>query len=107
MNNKELQAARRLLFLYASEAAEHIGGVTDRSWRRWEDGSNPVPADVQKVIYELLDARKQMINEILSGEKVACVYHMKFKRYADTAEDEAVVGWRLSQSVAAEIMAKQ
>jgi len=56
-----LQALRRLLFFSVPEAAALIGGVTERSWRLWEDGGRPVPEDVADTILALIAWRAQAI----------------------------------------------
>jgi hypothetical protein len=71
MTPTTLQALRRLLFFSAPEAAAHIGGVTERSWRKWEDGDRAVPQDVIERITAMLAWRKQAIAEAEAAIKDA------------------------------------
>ena len=61
MNNLELQAARKLLMLDASEAAEEIGNVSTRSWQYWETGERAVPDDVVDEMLALISIRMEKI----------------------------------------------
>lgn len=61
MNGETLRAARLLLHFMQSEAAEHIGGVTERSWHHWETGNRKVPADVERRAIDLLHWRSQAL----------------------------------------------
>jgi hypothetical protein len=61
MSPTTLQALRRLLFFSRPEAAELIGGVTERSWNYWEEGKRPVPADVTKSIQHLVAWRENAL----------------------------------------------
>ena len=73
MNRFELQALRRILFFNRMEAAKllaanenHPYGVTDRSWRMWEDGSRTIPADVIERVHYLIGWRGNAIQAALS-----------------------------------------
>lgn len=101
-----MQAARKLFFLDVSEAAEHIGGVSVRSWQYWESGRSPVPADVADKIRRLADRRLEMIeaSEDLMVESAADDTVIDY--YQTLAEYKAdhlatVIDWRMSQSVGA------
>ena len=63
MTPTTLQALRRLLFFSVPEAAEHIGGVTERAWRFWESGKWPIPADVIERINGMLAWRERALAE--------------------------------------------
>jgi hypothetical protein len=54
MTPTTLQALRRLLFFSVPEAAEHIGHVTERSWRMWEAGERSIPDDVIECITDMI-----------------------------------------------------
>lgn len=71
MNPTTLQALRRLLFFSVPEAAEHIGGVTERSWRKWEDGDRAIPEDVIERITAMLDWRRTALAEAEAAIKDA------------------------------------
>ncbi len=51
MTNEELRAVRQALGLPVEWCAEHVGGVSPRSWKYWETGregrETPIPTDVQ------------------------------------------------------------
>lgn len=104
MNNKELQAARKLLMLDVSEAAEHVGRVSPRSWQYWESGRSAVPDDVANEIAMLLKMRGDMIAQAFEDAPTA---HMTLRYFNSLAEfvhahpDGNTLGWRLHQSVAA------
>lgn len=109
MTNKELQALRKLFFLSAAEAAEHIGHVTARSWQRFETGELKVPQDVSDKMNQLADRRLSMIEtcedlineEAENCESVDSQYYMTFEDFKSRHLDADVVGWRLAQSVSA------
>jgi hypothetical protein len=107
MNNKELQAARKILFLEVAEAAEHIGGVPARSWRRWEDGTHRVPSDVENKIQELAEKRLNMIDSIdalieeQQSDELDIAFYASHDEYKADNPGATVLDWRLSQSVAA------
>lgn len=104
MNNKELQAARKLLMLDVSEAAKHVGGVSPRSWQYWESGRNAVPEDVAEEVQSLLRMRAEMIADISEQSKSARLTLRYFNSLADFVHahpDGTVLGWRLHQAVAA------
>lgn len=104
MNNKELQAARKLLMLDVSEAAEHVGNVSARSWQYWEAGRVPVPGDVAEQMQMLLRMRRDMIAQVFEDAPAAQLTLRYFNSLAEflTAHPEGnTVGWRLHQSVSA------
>lgn len=74
MNNLELQSLRHLLFFSVPEAAtllaasdDRLAGVQERSWRRWEDGSVPIPANIAQRIIELCTWREQALDAMRSA----------------------------------------
>lgn len=71
MTPTTLQALRRLLFFSAPEAAEHIGGVTERSWRKWEDGDRAIPQDVIDRISTMIAWRTKALAEAEAAIKDA------------------------------------
>jgi Lon protease-like protein len=107
MTNKELQAARKLLFLDASEAAEYIGCVSVRSWQYWESGRSPVPVDVSEKIKTLAQRRLQFIEDVedvmneSDTDDVVIDYYQTFVEYKADHHLATVIDWRMSQSVAA------
>lgn len=105
MNNKELQAARKLLMLDVSEAAELIGKVSARTWQYWESGRNAVPDDVDVEMHALLSIRGEMINRITDSLPDDCAvdlpFHTSFETFSTANPGKNRVQWRLEQSVAA------
>lgn len=107
MNNKELQATRKLLMLDVSEAAELIGGVSPRTWQYWEAGRNAVPTEVADEMRNLLSIRLEMMDEIDQrlerGEERSVVlpFYSSFEQYVQAHPGRTKVAWRLSQAVAA------
>ena len=106
MTNKELQALRKLFFLSTTEAAEHIGGVSPRSWQHWEAGKYQVPDDVAEKINDLADRRLTMIetcDDLMNEHDLVSdfEYDLSFDQYRSRHAEASVIDWRLSQSVSA------
>lgn len=104
MNHKELQAARKLLMLDVSEAAEFVGRVSTRSWQYWESGRYAIPSDVADEVAMLLKMRSDMIAQVFEDAPTAHItlrYFNSFAEFEHAHIDGTVVGWRLHQSVAA------
>lgn len=99
MNNKELQAIRSLLMISVKEAADHIGNVSARTWQRWEDGSYNVPDDVAEKMAAL--AVKRLLGVAKQAGSLELDYYMSLEEYKLEHIDGDLVGWRISQSVAA------
>ena len=68
MTPETLQALRRLLFFTTAEAAELIGGVSERSWQYWESGKRTIPDDVIETVAHLCRWRNEQIADPLSVE---------------------------------------
>jgi len=82
MNNLELQALRRLLFFSVPEAAllvaasdERIDGVQERTWRRWEDGTLIVPANIAERMLALCSWRDQALDAVRGAISDASANH--------------------------------
>lgn len=54
MNSLQLKSIRQTLGLEIELCAKEIGGVTERTWRRWEHGHD-VPEDVERQMWRLID----------------------------------------------------
>lgn len=107
MLNKELKALRKILFLSVTEAAEHIGYVSARTWQRWELGEYKIPDDVKKKMNDLAERRLLMIedcDDVMSEhdpESTVFDFDMTFEDYKTRHPESNIIDWRLSQSVAA------
>ena len=108
MNNKELQALRKLFFLSAAEAAEHIGGVSARSWQFWESGKYSIPDDVAAKMMQLVQHRMDMIKtcedlmkEHPGASEITQQYYMTMESFDVPHKGATLIDWRLAQSVAA------
>ena len=108
MNNKELQALRKLFFLSVAEAAEHIGGVSARSWQFWESGRYSIPADVAERMLQLAQRRlkiietcEDLINEHPEASDFTQKYDMSLESFAARHKGATLIDWRIAQSVAA------
>lgn len=108
MNGRELQAARKLLMMDASEAATEIGKVSVRTWQYWEAGRSPVPADVRVRIEELLEVRLERIgavDDLLAalpeGEALNLRYCLSFEEYQAENPGASRSLWRIDQGIAA------
>lgn len=108
MTPATLQALRRLLFFSVPEAAIMIGDVTERSWRFWEDGKRPIPADVIERIRLLLDWRRRAAQTALdvigNHRPAALVWYQSLDDWM-TLPDREPVFWRPHCSVVAEMCA--
>lgn len=105
MNNRELQALRKLFFLSVTEAAEHIGGVSARSWQHWESGKYSVPDDVSKKMNDLANHRLNMIEaceEVMNEHDLSTNidYDISFESYESRHSGSSLIDWRMAQSVA-------
>lgn len=106
MNNKELQASRKLLFLELTEAAEHIGQVSERTWQQWENGEISIPDDVTTEMIVLAQQHSNMmiaIDEIIQDnlpEQIEIAYYYTFGEYKADNPSATYTDWRISQSVA-------
>lgn len=109
MNNKELQALRKMLMLDSSEAAELIGNVSARTWQYWEAGRSPVPADVENAMNALVERRSKLIDEIeneVAGTppdawNLELPFYQRFEDYQPDHPRSSRLDWRVSQAVAA------
>lgn len=115
MNKLRLQALRRLLFFSRQEAALWVAagadrpqGVTDRSWRMWEDGTRTIPEDVSEKIEALSEWRSAQIKAHESGKKKSPppVWCDTLSEWLATSGNDAIF-WRPQQSVCAAIYAAQ
>lgn len=100
MNNIQLQAIRRSLFLDVKEAVEHVKTVEDRkmsvrAWQKWESGENPVPVDVHCEMLVLAGILEEMRND---GAEY--IYYRSLHEYEVATNDSNVVTWRIQQAAA-------
>jgi hypothetical protein len=122
MTPTTLQALRRLLFFSVPEAAEHIGGVTERSWRKWEDGDRAIPQDVIDRIGEMVAWRTRALAEAESamtdarramrsashdeGAAPTVTWYATPEAWARAEGKKAASMWRPHCSVVAELCAR-
>ncbi len=109
MTNKELKALRQILALECSEAAEHIGQVTTRTWQRWEDGSRAVPDDVANEITDFATLRDNMTEDRFEefrrkGERITLNFYMTVDEFEKATGKRNVVMWKITNSVAGECL---
>ena len=121
MNNVELAAIRRLLFLTTAEAGRnvaidetHPNGVSECTWNRWEKGVKPIPERIGRQLKLLLSRREAEIQRLAQNAQAgaplfALWYHSRhdcppfFERETD---EPSVVDKKLSQSIASAIAAQ-
>ena len=113
MDRFRLQALRRQLFFSRQEAALWVAadadrpqGVTDRSWRMWEDGTRNIPDDVAGNIERLAQWRSAAIR-VQSPNRSApttLVWFDSIDSWLAVPGNEAIF-WRPQQSVCAAICA--
>ena len=96
MTNRELQAIRRICFISVKEAADHIGGVSARTWQRWENDEFTIPDDVAFAMRALALARRELIDTNYYAN------YLSHREFAERYKNTSVIDWRLSQSVAAQ-----
>lgn len=109
MTNKELKALRQILALECSEAAEHIGGVSTRSWQRWEDGTRPVPDDAANLITDYAAIRDRLVEDRYklfkkTGDVITLQFHMSVDEFEAATGKRDVVMWKITNSVAGECL---
>ena len=108
MTNLELQAYRRFLMLKVSEASEYIGKTDVETWRKWENGSLPIPENVAIAMKELKAFRTEKIKLIINSinDRVGSNtirYFMTYPEFKKVNPDLDVLQWRLHQSIATEL----
>lgn len=109
MTNKELKALRQILALECSEAAEHIGKVSVRSWQRWESGAVPVPEDVANLMFEFASQRDQLVESRYEEFRVTrdfleLNFYMTIDEFEEATGKRNVVMWKITNSVAGECL---
>ncbi len=89
MNPTELKATRRLLFMTMHECSAMVG-VQERSWRRWESGTHPIPDEIIEKMTSLLVWRKKTIDAASSTIARMSMAHGKPKetRLVEYLEEE-------------------
>lgn len=112
MKSFELEALRRLLFFSQPEAALLVGDVGERAWRRWEEGSRAVPADVASRLRALADWRQQAIDaavrqiaEAPPAAQIALLWYADLDDWASLPGREPAL-WRPQQSVLGALLAE-
>ena len=75
----DLKIFRTIFSLSQREAAEEIGGVSQRAWVFWEQDGRTIPVDVQDKISELMARMKQTL-EFVRGKgreakKIAVLFY--------------------------------
>ncbi len=106
MNNVELQAIRRSLFLDVKEAVEHVKSVTGhdmsvRAWQMWESGQRTVPDDVIREMSIMAKA----LSKMKSSDRV-CVYYRTLIEFTNAHPGSKVITWRMEQAVASDKITK-
>lgn len=107
MNGSELKSLRKLFFLEVAEAAKEIGGVEDRTWRRWEDGSRKVPGDVIEVMQQLALTRQELLDFEPSPDDPMYKCFDTLDEHAEALGARSVIKWRMAQSVSAQIFSEE
>ena len=113
MNHCELQALRKLFMIDVSEAAEHIGHVSARTWQYWESSRYNIPDDVILIMSQLCQKRRGILDQLKAkhqakrekGERLSLPYHQTFSSFEKKFPKSDVIAWRLHQSTTAEILA--
>ena len=114
MNHCELQALRKLLMIDVSEAAQHIGNVSSRTWQYWESARYNIPEDVISSVKDLVHKRQMMIAQLkdkctaaLKKDKHKTIhYHQTFTSFQEKHPKSDVISWRIHQSTTAAVLAE-
>jgi len=109
MTNKELKALRQILALECSEAAEHIGNVSTRTWQYWEAGRSAVPDDVASQITDFSNTRDALIKQRYrefnaTGEPISLDFYMTIDEFELATGKRNIVMWKITNSVAGECL---
>ncbi len=109
MTNKELKALRQILALECSEAAEHIGNVSVRSWQRWEAGVVSVPDDVADQLYDFAAIRDALVEQRYKEfrqkkDALELNFYMTIDEFEQATGKRNVVMWKITNSVAGECL---
>lgn len=112
MNKLALIACRKMLFLEVEEAASHIAGVTQRTWRYYESGRSPIPQGLVDKMTGLLECRA-LLKERMTAEADAhrqkgegrqvVPFYLSFDEYQKETGLDDLIGYRLDQSVKASL----
>lgn len=112
MNRLSLIACRRILFLEVEEAATHIAGVSQRTWRYYESGRTQIPAalvvKMEALMRQHAHLKERMTKDAdehrLKGEgRQVIPYYLTFEDYQQETGLDDVIGFRLDQSVKASL----
>jgi hypothetical protein len=114
MNHCELQALRKMLMIDVSEAAQHIGKVSPRTWQYWESERYRIPDDVKLLMKDLVEKRKVLIEKLKnacttalkSNQSYALPYYRMFEDFQHKHSSDDVIAWRIHQSAAAAIFSE-
>lgn len=108
MNEFALMACRKLFFLDVVEAAQHIGGVSPRTWRYYEAGRSKIPEHITSKMEGLLQRRVTLKQEMQQAAlafkdkgqgRQAVPYYVTFNQYKEETGLTDYLEWRLDQSV--------
>ena len=97
--------------LDVSEAAEHIGKVSNRTWQYWESGRSPVPNDVAEELFfwnswrdDLLEIRIEQCKKDSGNEQLINLnYYKTLDDFEVRTGKRNVITWRITQSIAAQL----
>ncbi|EAO3414751.1 DUF1870 family protein [Salmonella enterica] len=112
MHKLELLACRRIFFMEVKEAAEHIAGVSQRTWLYYESGRTAIPKTLEEKIQGLLECRRLMKQRMADeadahrqkGEgRLVVPYYASFEDYQKETGLDDLVGFRLDQSIKASL----
>lgn len=108
MNNLELQACRKMLFLDVMEAATYIGDVGPRTWRYYESGRSSVPERVLLKIDALLHRRADVLEQLRAeavdhrkkGDgRLVIPYHPTYEQFERETGVPDRLEWHIDMSV--------
>ncbi|EAO1133560.1 DUF1870 family protein [Salmonella enterica] len=108
MNNLELLACRKLLFLEVNEAAKLIGNVEARTWRYYESGRSSIPEVIQSKMQGLLQRRTSLLEQMRveaaeyrkqgNGRQVV-PFFTSFEQFQQETGLPDLLEWRIDMSV--------
>lgn len=106
LTGSELSALRTYLNISVKQAMEFIDDVrSKRSWYYYEEGRNPVPAEVVAKMFFLLNMRQSTLTAFLNGDYEVGQYQ-SYDAFKADVESATEIRWALHQSAEAEFVAK-
>ncbi len=108
----EVQAVRMSLHLSVKEASEWIANhKTPRTWQKYEQGSAPIPDDIDEELYACSQVAEKLFDKIhdqaFEASEAGKILQLKFYRdredWVAQHGENFPINWRIHQSVVARV----